>query len=106
MLVLIFVAELSGLAHAALDVSASLRGAQHADDDCEDAQGGHECPPGCPNCHCWHAGTPSPQPALERARVAVASSAAPGPSFVPYRPPALAGPDPASIYRPPRALAA
>jgi hypothetical protein len=100
--VLLFAAELSGLTHAALDVSASLLGAQHTSSDCDDSEGGHECPPGCPNCHCWHAGTPSPPPVLERGRVAIATVACDA-SFVQYRAHAKAGADPASIYRPPRA---
>ena len=103
LLVLLFSAELSGMTHAALDVSASLFGAQHDAGDCDDAEGGHECPPGCPNCHCWHAGTPSPPPALERGPVAIVTVTCDA-SFVPYRTPATAGADPASVYRPPRAL--
>jgi hypothetical protein len=102
LLVLLFAAELSGMTHAVLDVSASLLGAQHAaDDDCDDSEAGHECPPGCPNCHCWHAGTPSPPPVLERGPVAIATVACDA-SFVPYRAPATAGPDPSCVYRPPR----
>jgi hypothetical protein len=93
--VLAFV-DLSGLAHTALDV-ASI---EHTD-DCED----HECPPGCANCHCWHAGLAAPP---------LASSDAP--RLVPTRiradlpPPAYdraqpQAPDTSALYRPPRALA-
>jgi hypothetical protein len=102
-LVLLFAAELSGLTHAALDISASLSGAQHAASDCDDTEGGHECPPGCPNCHCWHAGTPAPQPAIARDLVRIASSVHEA-GLVPYSGQAPSGADPASVYRPPRAL--
>lgn len=57
MLALLMTIELSGLAHLTLD-TCELLGVvdQHQDhDDCEDEEAGHECPPGCLNCHCAHA---------------------------------------------------
>ena len=51
--------ELSGAVHVGLDLAAEYGLAERAADDCE--TDGHECPPGCPGCHCphgavaWHA---------------------------------------------------
>lgn len=51
------VSELSGAAHLALDGVELLSGAEHHQEqhDCDDEESGHECPPGCLNCHCAHA---------------------------------------------------
>jgi hypothetical protein len=101
MLVLLFAVELSGLTHAVLDAYSAVTGDAHADSDCEGDAGGHECPPGCPSCHCWHAGTPSLPLRMEPGRrIVVQLSALPG--FIPgvAMPPPGKGPD--SVYRPPR----
>lgn len=98
-LVLLFSAELSGLTHAAVDIS-GLDGA-HQTDDCDDEKGGHECPPGCPSCHCWHAGTPTAPLAMHfEMQVVVLQVSRPG--FIPVTKAAPRGADPDSVYRPPR----
>jgi hypothetical protein len=100
-LVLLFTVELSGLSHAALDVLSAASGDLHAESDCEDEEGGHECPPGCPSCHCWHAGTPSTPLRMEPGRRIVLKLTAEL-GFVPAQTMPPAGADPASVYRPPR----
>ena len=101
-LVLLFTVELSGVTHAALDVLSAFRGDAHAESDCEDDEGGHECPPGCPSCHCWHAGTPSAPLRMEPGRrIVLRLTAEPG--FVPALAMPPAGADATGIYRPPRA---
>lgn len=101
-LVLLFTVELSGVTHAALDVLSAAGGDVHAESDCEDEEGGHECPPGCPSCHCWHAGTPSVPLRMEPGRrIVLKLSAEQG--FVPAQRMPPAGADAAGIYRPPRA---
>ncbi|HEX5656876.1 MAG TPA: hypothetical protein VFX59_06760 [Polyangiales bacterium] len=91
--------DLSGLTHTTLD----LAGISHADDDCDDEQG-HECPPGCTNCHCWHAGLATPPLAHEPPQVAVAPMpiVLPAPPYARTQPRA---PDQVTLYRPPRARA-
>ena len=97
--VLLFSAELSGLTHAAVDIFA-LDGA-HQTDDCDDENGGHECPPGCPSCHCWHAGTPTAPLAMHfEMQVVVVQVSRPG--FIPVTKAAPRGADHDSVYRPPR----
>lgn len=94
--------EFSGAAHAALDGYEALTGVtQHADDDCED-EAGHECAPGCPNCHCWHAGLPTVPPAAVSDTLKVAARAEQGRGFVPYTAMPLREAALASLYRPPR----
>lgn len=103
-LVLLFAVELSGLTHAALDVACSIAGDTHQDDDCDEGEGGHECPPGCPSCHCWHAGAPTAPLRMEPGRrIVLVMTAQQG--FVPGVAMPPAGADPDTIYRPPRARA-
>jgi hypothetical protein len=103
-LALLFAVELSGLTHAAVDVVCSLSGNAHQESDCDDEQGGHECPPGCPSCHCWHAGAPTaPLRMPPGRRIVVVLTAQLG--FVPGVAMPRAGADPDAIYRPPRAAA-
>lgn len=104
--VFMLVGELSGLAHIGLDLFETLQGREHhVEDDCGDQQG-HECPPGCVNCHSSHAvpaiaAAPQPEvdttPCVEPPRTE--------PSVVPYAGLKPAGSDPDSPYRPPRLLA-
>lgn len=103
-LALLFTVELSGLTHAALDVLSAVTGDVHAQADCEDEEGGHECPPGCPSCHCWHAGTPSVPLRMEPGRrIVLKLNGELG--FVPVENMPPSGADLAAIYRPPRARA-
>ena len=95
--------ELSGAAHAVLDVTASFRGDAHPDDDC-DQEAGHECPPGCPNCHCTHGGVSLSAPRME-VRLRVLSPERNPAGFLPLY---VSPPKPADLtplYRPPRARA-
>jgi hypothetical protein len=101
LLVMLFAAELSGVTHAALDVCGSLEGAAHGQSDCEDHEGGHECPPGCPSCHCWHAGTPS-APIAMRCELQRMSPPSATQGFAPRASVTPARVDPDSVYRPPR----
>ncbi len=104
--VFLLMGELSGLAHTGLDLFEALQGLEHhVEDDCDDQQG-HECPPGCVNCHSSHAvpaipAAPQPEvdttPFVEPPRTK--------PSSVPYAGLKPAGSDPDSPYRPPRLLA-
>ena len=97
LLVLLFSAELSGVTHAVLDVLAD-EGA-HESEDCE--EDGHECPPGCPGCHCWHAGAPTPPlPFTCEFKVVISQVAKFG--FTPHADVPTQGADPDSVYRPPR----
>ena len=102
-LVLLFALEFSGLSHAALDVACSLAGSTHAtDDDCDSDDPGHECPPGCPNCHCWHAGALSLPLGIEPGRrIVLRLTAQLG--FVPVTSMPLGNADLDAVYRPPRA---
>ncbi|HEY6881772.1 MAG TPA: hypothetical protein VI299_27280 [Polyangiales bacterium] len=98
---LFMLAELSGLGHIALDaMTAEVVGA----DDCQDGDHDHECPPGCTNCHCWHAGLAGPQlsAAIAPSRAVQLAAGAPPPAYARTQPNA---PDQAALYRPPRTLA-
>lgn len=97
-LVLFFVVELSGLAHAALDFAGAEQ-SQH--DDCEDEESGHECPPGCATCHCWHAGTPTP-PLSVRCELQLVVLRGARLGFRPHAANAPPGADLDALYRPPR----
>jgi hypothetical protein len=99
-------AELSGVPHALIDVVEACGGSElHAQEDCGDEEAGHECPPGCPNCHCFHAAAAAPAllrmetelvPLLRRTRHA---------GFVPYVGKVPPSADLDALYRPPRAHA-
>jgi hypothetical protein len=95
-LVIAFTLQLSGLGHAASDAVAYVDHQAHEDADCAD--GGADCPPGCPDCHCTHG-----------ASVAVMAALAEPFDFVTtidfIRPRELRPPQPArdQLYRPPRA---
>ena len=101
LLALLLVMEISGTVHAALDLSASLGLTTHPDDDCDDEQG-HECPPGCTNCHCTHgAVTWSTSPPSVRLTVVHPPRREAG--FVPRKEVPLLCVDLAPLYRPPKA---
>jgi hypothetical protein len=44
--------QMSGVGHVLADALDLLAELEHQDADCSD--GGKECPPGCPDCHCVH----------------------------------------------------
>jgi len=106
LLVLLVATELSGATHALIDAASSAGGTALHDDDCDD-EAGHECPPGCPNCHCTHGARVSV--AFSAPRVEVQLEEVPTlhdeGGFVPLDglPPKSA--DLARLYRPPRTLA-
>ncbi len=101
-LALLLAVEVSGLAHAASDGYAAFAGsAQHENGDCGGDQD-HECAPGCPNCHCWHAGLPGSPAAPDCALTPPTSASVDQIGFVPYAAMAPPGADPESVYRPPR----
>lgn len=105
LLALLVSTELSGAAHAVLDVTASLTGAEHPDDDC-DAEAGHECPPGCTNCHCTHGAVAWATPRVATlAHLNEIQPALREAGFVPRDAMPPAGPDLTPLYRPPRAIA-
>jgi hypothetical protein len=106
LLALLVATELSGAAHALLDVAASVAGTEHPRDDCDDEEAGHECPPGCPNCHCAHravaqlAARSEPRVELEPTVLLALCNEA---GFVPRDAMPPKGADPRRLYRPPRA---
>ncbi len=95
--------QLSGVVHFVRDlVQVVSVGEHHHDDSDDDDAAGHECPPGCPNCHHAH------QSGASLSRSAAATD------FVPPREASLRlgcdgddegppGPPLPSVYRPPRA---
>jgi len=95
--------QMSGALHAAADALASCAGVL-ADGDCDDGDGGKQCPPGCPNCHCAARSNVAPadvfdvSPLLTRwegQRLAPTCRDHAGPR----------GPERLPLYRPPRASA-
>ncbi len=70
--------------------------------DCPLEKDGNECPPGCPSCHCSHAGLSLPPvfaPAMASAGMPrIPTVPAPHEASVPRAPPLR------SVYRPPRPL--
>jgi hypothetical protein len=104
---LVMLADLSGLTHTAFDLACVLTGGEHVDGDCEDGEPDHECPPGCIDCHCWHAGLTTTAPPVITFALAPASlppALAPVPP-APYNRTQPKAPDHSTLYRPPRALA-
>lgn len=109
LIALLVATELSGVAHALLDVAASAAGVEHPRDDCDDEEAGHECPPGCPNCHCTHGAiaqlaprtTPPPEQQLTVLHPVRLEA-----GFVPRDAMPPQGADLTRLYRPPRAALA
>lgn len=97
--------ELAGVVHTALDVTDTLSGAEHPHDDC-DAEAGHECPPGCVNCHCTHGAVAWAAPRVASVpRLEAVHPSGNETGFVPLADLPPAGPDLPALYRPPRAIA-
>jgi hypothetical protein len=95
---LLLACELSGVVHAAVDVAAALSEREHAENDCE--QEGHECPPGCPGCHCPNnavAWTAPVFPGLRELRIPRPAAALRPSGTLPPR-----EADTAGLYRPPK----
>lgn len=105
LIALLVATELSGAAHALLDVATSAAGVEHPRDDCDDEESGHECPPGCPNCHCTHgaivqvAPRATPQPGQRLTALHPVRHEA---GFVPTDALPPPGADLTPLYRPPR----
>ena len=91
---------ISGLAPAVADLIACDEVHDAAScSDCPLEQDGRDCPPGCPSCHCVHAGIGLPP--VDALHVAtldrdVEAAAIPYEAAVPRAPPA------SDVYRPPR----
>lgn len=103
-LVVLLAGELSGVGHMAADLCVSLDGSEHHLADCSDEEG-HECPPGCPDCHSWRGAagpTTARHPISKPAPVALISKPR---STTPYAARAPSETDPDSVYRPPRPFA-
>ncbi|MET0287578.1 MAG: hypothetical protein ABW352_24030 [Polyangiales bacterium] len=99
---LLMLVDLSGLTHTAFDLACVLGGGEHMDADCDD-ESGHECPPGCIDCHDFHAGcTITTPPAITFALEPLRRErpvALPPPPYTRSEPLA---PDQSTLYRPPR----
>lgn len=103
MLAVLFAAQFSGVVHTALDVAAALGVTQHPDDGC-DGDGGaedHECPPGCPSCHCSHGALAWSPPRAELGHVVVYPPLQAA-GFVPYERTPPRGAEVTPPDRPPR----
>jgi hypothetical protein len=103
LLIAITAVQMTGIPHVIADVVMAVHSNGNdqplTDDDCPEERDGHECPPGCPNCHCAH-----PVNALP---VLPASFLLELPSFeeiaiAPYDAQAPPKPDLGAVYRPPR----
>lgn len=101
-LALFVASELSGSIHAALDIAASLAGEQHVEDDCDDTDAGHECPPGCPNCHAGHAALAAPPRIADVTCSLRLSSVAEAELAIDVATRTPKHPELGSLYRPPR----
>lgn len=93
-----FTIELSGVAHAGLDVASELGFAEHPDDDCDES---HECPPGCTSCHCAHGVVASSSPRIE-VELELIQPDVQESGFVPSHELPLTNADLTPLYRPPR----
>lgn len=100
LLSLLLVAELSGTMHAVLDAAASAGLVEHPEDDCDEGDG-HECPPGCSNCHCSHGAIAWSAPRMD-VYVAVLPTQSRIAGFVPHAALPPRDTDRARLYRPPR----
>jgi len=92
--------QITGVPHVIADVVTAIQGHEdRSHDDCPNDDGGRECPPGCPSCHCTHVmnalpslAPPTVHDPLIPINVAIAL-------YMALEPP---GPELAALYRPPR----
>ncbi len=92
--------QVSGALHAAADALASFSGAV-ASDDCDHEEGGKQCPPGCPNCHCPSRSNVAPPEAFDASTLLPLSECERLiPTFADDARPQ--GPERSPLYRPPR----
>lgn len=95
--------QLGGIGHAAADLIESIAASSTAEhEQCPPDGACDDCPPGCPSCHCSNR-VPS-----VAAKGTLLPSAVEPPPIDAWRPFANAdappGPEPASLYRPPRVV--
>lgn len=98
MIVAVTAVQITGIPHVVRDVIAAVQG-DDAHEQCPNDEDGRECPPGCPSCHCAHPmnALPSvPPPMLLDGFVPIEVA------VTSYKAQVPAGPEPASLYRPPR----
>ena len=69
--------------------------------DCPLEKDGKECPPGCPNCHCSHAGVGLPPVGASLLGTVAPQFEA---AVVPYEAAVPRAPPAADVYRPPRGV--
>jgi hypothetical protein len=103
LLVMVTCVGLSGLAPAVEELIVRSIACQDGVgcSDCPLEKDGKECPPGCPNCHCSHAGLGLPQlGAILLSTVAPQFEAA----AVPYEAAVPRAPPASDVYRPPRGV--
>lgn len=99
-LVLLLSIHVSGIAGAALELTASADESGDCCSECPLEKTGKECPPSCPACHCSHGGVALPPAAVARPVDAFdpdVSVADARPDDVEPRAPQMPG-----VYRPPR----
>ena len=101
-LALIVAVQCTGFVHAALDFAGALAGVVHTDEDCSDDAPSHDCPPGCPSCHCTNGFLSAIPPGVGDSEVGVLSPA--GEDLTPRFTELGAPPQThrATVYRPPR----
>lgn len=99
----LFALQFSGALHDVSDLVAAVAGLEHVDDQCPVDRPCHDCPAGCPNCHCPNlAGSLVAPAGVAEVRAPTAESTLPRALDGRTAP---RGPDLPSIYRPPRTLA-
>jgi hypothetical protein len=94
--------QLSGFDHLATDLLIPLD-AMGDETDCPNEKPGHDCPPGCPGCHCAHGGIAVPPSSPRTAELPMLGE----PCLLRMRPAEADAPSaPAlpSIFRPPRRI--
>jgi hypothetical protein len=96
--------QLSAVGHFVSDIAQVIAVGHHQHDgdaDSDEDDPGHECPPGCPNCHHVHlSGASLPPAAFAVSFLPAAEASAPSKGVGDEAPPA---PQLPSVYRPPRA---
>ncbi|HET8935039.1 MAG TPA: hypothetical protein VFN67_16435 [Polyangiales bacterium] len=98
LLTVLIVCEVSGAVHVALDVAAACGQVEHGENDCE--QDGHECPPGCPGCHCPNGAPAWQAPTFTLARALNLPRPAADFDWQPDQPPREV--DTSGLFRPPK----